>query len=117
MPQLIPFYFLNQLFISFAILTILIFILSKYVLPAFVNLHVIRMYITKLSKKNTPFLILFFFILIFIFIAFNIEILNFNFIFKKFYTFYSYEETFNTLASSLPVLKLGTSLDSQTNQI
>jgi len=52
MPQLIPFYFLNQLTFSFVILTILIFIFSKYILPSSTYQQVIRMYITKLSKKN-----------------------------------------------------------------
>ncbi len=52
MPQLVPFYFLNQLTFSFIILTILIFIFSKYVLPSSIYQQVIRMYITKLSKKN-----------------------------------------------------------------
>ena len=52
MPQLIPFYFVNQLFFSFAILITLIFIFSKYILPSFTYQQVIRMYITKLSKKN-----------------------------------------------------------------
>jgi len=52
MPQLVPFYFLNQLTFSFVILTILIFIFSKYVLPSSIYQQVIRMYIIKLSKKN-----------------------------------------------------------------
>ena len=52
MPQLIPFYFLNQLTFSFVILTILIFIFSKYILPSSTYQQVIRMYITKLRKKN-----------------------------------------------------------------
>jgi len=52
MPQLIPFYFLNQITFAFAILIALIFIFSKYILPSSTYLQVIRMYITKLSKKN-----------------------------------------------------------------
>nr|YP_010130194.1 ATP synthase F0 subunit 8 [Clavaria fumosa]QPZ51096.1 ATP synthase F0 subunit 8 [Clavaria fumosa] len=52
MPQLIPFYFLNQLTFSFFILFLLIFIFSKYILPSTTYQQVIRMYITKLSKKN-----------------------------------------------------------------
>lgn len=52
MPQLLPFYFVNQ--ISFSLLTLftLIYIFSKYILPLFTYQQVIRMYITKLSKKN-----------------------------------------------------------------
>jgi F-type H+-transporting ATPase subunit 8 len=51
MPQLIPFYFLNQLSFSFLTLLILIYVFSKYILPLFTFQQVIRMYITKLSKK------------------------------------------------------------------
>ena len=51
MPQLIPFYFLSQLSFSFLTLLILIYVFSKYILPLFTFQQVIRMYITKLSKK------------------------------------------------------------------
>jgi F-type H+-transporting ATPase subunit 8 len=51
MPQLIPFYFLNQLSFSFLTLLVLIFVFSKYILPLFTFQQVIRMYITKLSQK------------------------------------------------------------------
>lgn len=50
MPQLIPFYFLNQISFSFLSLLVLIYILSKYILPSFTFQQVIRMYITKLNK-------------------------------------------------------------------
>nr|YP_009710779.1 ATP synthase F0 subunit 8 [Amanita thiersii]QFZ98728.1 ATP synthase F0 subunit 8 [Amanita thiersii] len=52
MPQLIPFYFFNQLFFAFIVLFSIIFIFSKYILPQFTLQQVIRTYITKLSKKN-----------------------------------------------------------------
>ena len=51
MSQLIPFYFLNQLYFSFVVLFVLIYILSKYVLPLFTFQQVVRMYITKLSNN------------------------------------------------------------------
>lgn len=51
MPQLIPFYFLNQLLFSFLVFFITLYILSKYILPLFTFQKVIRMYITKLSNK------------------------------------------------------------------
>ena len=51
MPQLIPFFFLNQLSFSFLTLLALIYIFSKYILPLFTFQQVIRMYITKLSQK------------------------------------------------------------------
>ena len=52
MPQLIPFYFLNQLYFSFVVLFVLIYILSKYVLPLFNLQQVIRMFIVKLNNKS-----------------------------------------------------------------
>jgi F-type H+-transporting ATPase subunit 8 len=52
MPQLIPYYFLNQITFAFVALLILVYILSKYILPLFTLLQVARIYITKLSNKN-----------------------------------------------------------------
>lgn len=52
MPQLLPFYFVNQLSFSFLILICLIYILSVYVLPLFTFVSVVRMYIVKLSNKS-----------------------------------------------------------------
>ena len=52
MPQLIPFYFLNQLYFSFVVLFVLIYILSKYVLPLFTLKQVIRLFIVKLNNKS-----------------------------------------------------------------
>ena len=49
MPQLIPFYFLNQFSFAFLTLVALIYIFSKYILPVFNALQVIRMYIINLS--------------------------------------------------------------------
>ena len=50
MPQLIPFYFINQLSFSFLTLLALVYVFSKYVLPLFTYNQVVRMYITKLSN-------------------------------------------------------------------
>ena len=50
MPQLIPFYFLNQLSFSFLTLLVLVYVFSKYILPLFTFQQVVRMYITKLSN-------------------------------------------------------------------
>ena len=52
MPQLIPYFFLNQILFYFLVFFILVYILSKYVLPLFTLQQVIRTYITKLSKNN-----------------------------------------------------------------
>jgi len=51
MPQLIPFYFVNQLSFAFLALLGLIWIFSKYILPLFTFQQVIRMYITKLGNN------------------------------------------------------------------
>lgn len=51
MPQLIPFYFVNQISFTFLTLLALIYVFSKYILPLFTYQQVVRMYITKLSKK------------------------------------------------------------------
>ena len=52
MPQLLPFYFVNQLSFSFLSLLALIYIISKYILPSFTYVQVVRMYITKLSNNS-----------------------------------------------------------------
>lgn len=52
MPQLSPFYFLNQLSFSFLTLIVLIFVLSKYILPLFTYRNVVRLYLTKLTDKS-----------------------------------------------------------------
>ena len=51
MPQLIPFYFVNQISFTFLTLLALVYLFSKYILPLFTYQQVVRMYITKLSKK------------------------------------------------------------------
>jgi hypothetical protein len=48
MPQLVPFYFINQVTFGFILLTIMIFFFSKYILPRFVRLFLSRTFITKL---------------------------------------------------------------------
>ena len=48
MPQLVPFYFINQVTFVFACILILLYVFSKYILPKFVSLFTTRLYITKL---------------------------------------------------------------------
>jgi F-type H+-transporting ATPase subunit 8 len=50
MPQLIPFYFFNQIFVSFIVLFGIVYVFSKYILPINTFQQVIRQYITKLGK-------------------------------------------------------------------
>jgi F-type H+-transporting ATPase subunit 8 len=52
MPQLIPFYFVNQISFTFLTLLILIYVFSKYILPSFTYQQVVRLYITKLTNKK-----------------------------------------------------------------
>ena len=52
MPQLIPFYFLNQLSFLFFTLIVLIYIFSKYILPSYTLQQVIRLYIKKLNNQK-----------------------------------------------------------------
>jgi F-type H+-transporting ATPase subunit 8 len=52
MPQLVPFYFLNEVTYTFITITIILYILSKYVLPRITNLFVSRFYIYKLFNKT-----------------------------------------------------------------
>lgn len=48
MPQLVPFYFVNQIAFGFIILILLVYIFSKYILPKFVVLFTTRLFISKL---------------------------------------------------------------------
>lgn len=48
MPQLTPFYFINQVTFAFALLVIMIYVFSKFVLPRFVRLNTTRIFISKL---------------------------------------------------------------------
>lgn len=48
MPQLLPFYFVNQISFAFIGLGIIIYVISKYILPTFVKIFICRIYITVL---------------------------------------------------------------------
>lgn len=48
MPQLVPFFFVNQVVFAFLVLTILIYAFSKYILPRFVRIYNARLYIKNL---------------------------------------------------------------------
>nr|YP_002836215.1 ATP synthase subunit 8 [Nakaseomyces bacillisporus]CAX36945.1 ATP synthase subunit 8 [Nakaseomyces bacillisporus] len=48
MPQLVPFYFMNQLTYGFLLITVLLILFSKVFLPMILKLHVTRLYISKL---------------------------------------------------------------------
>ena len=48
MPQLVPFYFVNEITFAFTIIVIAVYMLSKYILPRFVRLFLSRTFISKL---------------------------------------------------------------------
>lgn len=48
MPQLVPFFFVNQVVFAFLVLTVLIYVLSKFNLPRLVRLYISRLHIKKL---------------------------------------------------------------------
>jgi F-type H+-transporting ATPase subunit 8 len=48
MPQLVPFFFVNQVVFAFVILTVLIYAFTKFILPKFVRIFISRIYINKL---------------------------------------------------------------------
>jgi F-type H+-transporting ATPase subunit 8 len=48
MPQLVPFYFVNQVTFAFILLPVMIYVFSKYILPRFVRLFITRIFISKL---------------------------------------------------------------------
>jgi F-type H+-transporting ATPase subunit 8 len=52
MPQLVPFYFVNEVVFAFSIITIILYILSKYILPRITNLFMSRVFISKLYNKT-----------------------------------------------------------------
>ena len=48
MPQLVPFYFVNQVTFGFATITIMLYLFSKYILPKYLELFLSRTFIHKL---------------------------------------------------------------------
>ncbi|GAA5135757.1 hypothetical protein GCM10023339_73960 [Alloalcanivorax gelatiniphagus] len=51
MPQLVPFYFVNEVTFIFAVIAITVYMLSKYILPRFVRLFLSRTFISKLHAN------------------------------------------------------------------
>jgi F-type H+-transporting ATPase subunit 8 len=48
MPQLVPFYFVNEVVTTFGVLTLLIYLMTKYFLPQTVRSKLARLFISKL---------------------------------------------------------------------
>ena len=51
MPQLTPFYYMNEVVFSFTIIVLVLYVLSKYILPLLTISQVIRLYILKLNPQ------------------------------------------------------------------
>ncbi len=51
MPQLIPFYYMNEVIFTIILLIIVIYMTSKYILPRFVKLYSTRIFISNLNNK------------------------------------------------------------------
>lgn len=48
MPQLVPFFFFNQVVFTFAILVFLFYVFFKYILPRMLRLFTTRLFISNL---------------------------------------------------------------------
>ncbi|KAH8836199.1 ATP synthase F0 subunit 8 (mitochondrion) [Drechmeria coniospora] len=48
MPQLTPFYYMNEIVFAFSVIVLVLYILSKYILPRIVRLFLSRMFINKI---------------------------------------------------------------------
>ena len=48
MPQLIPFYFVNEVVFAFTLLPLLTYVFSKYILPQRLRLFAARLFTSKL---------------------------------------------------------------------
>jgi len=48
MPQLVPFYFVNEIIFTFVIIILTTYMLSKYILPRFVRLFYSRIFLINL---------------------------------------------------------------------
>lgn len=48
MPQLVPFYYINEVVFAFTLIVFILYLLSKYILPRTVRLFLSRMFIDKI---------------------------------------------------------------------
>ena len=48
MPQLVPFYYMNEIVFSFGLIVIILYLLSKFILPRIVRLFLSRVFINKI---------------------------------------------------------------------
>lgn len=48
MPQLVPFYYMNEVIFAFSAIVIILYLVSKYILPRIMRLFLSRMFINKI---------------------------------------------------------------------
>jgi F-type H+-transporting ATPase subunit 8 len=48
MPQLVPFYYMNEIVFAFGLIVFILYISSKYILPRIVRLFLSRVFINKI---------------------------------------------------------------------
>jgi F-type H+-transporting ATPase subunit 8 len=53
MPQLVPFYFMNEVVFAFSIIVIVHYVLSKYILPRIINLFLSRLFTVLLKDLDS----------------------------------------------------------------
>jgi len=52
MPQLVPFYYMNEIVFAFSLIVIILYVLSKFILPRIVRLFLSRMFINKIFRSK-----------------------------------------------------------------
>ncbi|KAI0485265.1 fungal ATP synthase protein 8-domain-containing protein [Xylariaceae sp. FL0804] len=52
MPQLVPMYYMNEIAFTFTLIPILLYVLSKYILPNQVRLYMARLFTVKIGGKD-----------------------------------------------------------------
>jgi len=52
MPQLVPFFFINEVTFTFIVIIITVYFLSKYIFPRFIRLFLSRTFISKLFDSS-----------------------------------------------------------------
>lgn len=48
MPHLVPFYYINEIAFGFSVIVLILYVLSKFVLPRILRSFVSRLYITDI---------------------------------------------------------------------
>lgn len=48
MPQLVPFYYMNEIVFAFGLIIVILYLLSKFILPRIVRLFISRVFINKI---------------------------------------------------------------------